>query len=67
MTCTWPKPSRNADVRCGFPGVATWMTTDGSRVVRCSKHYREAAADAARALGWQVINITEEGTDAHTD
>lgn len=59
LRCTWQEPSRNADVSCHAVGTAWWFDHAGRRVVRCRKHFREAAADAARSLGWEVHNVTE--------
>lgn len=54
-------PSRNADQTCAAqPGTAWWFDSWGRRIVRCTKHYREAAGNAARALGWEVHKV--EGT-----
>ena len=52
--CTWPEPSRDGRALCHAVGRAWWFDAWGARVVRCAKHYREAAANAARALGWEV-------------
>lgn len=62
LRCTWGEPSRNGDGRCASLAVTAWWNDAwGQRVVRCRKHFRDAAADAARALGWEVHRI-EEGT-----
>lgn len=55
--CTWPKPSRNADVRCGEPAVAAWVVPGGGQqpVRRCRRHYRPEAEDAALSLHGVVL------------
>jgi hypothetical protein len=62
LLCTWPEPSRNGDVLCRTAGTTWWFDAWGRRVVRCRKHFRETAADAARALGWEVHRIEEGAT-----
>lgn len=57
LRCSWPEPSRNGDALCHTAGTAWWFDSWGRRIVRCKKHYREAAGNAARALGWEVHEV----------